>query len=279
VTTFDTAGRAWKLTTPDNAFVQTDYSLATTGSQIGTAVTVTDQASKQRRSITNALGQLTRVDEPDVNNGNALGTISSPNQATLYSYDTLNNLTTVSQGVQTRSFTYDSLSRLKQAVNPESGTINYSYDSNNNLTSKTDARGVVTTYGYDNINRVKLRSYSNEPSGQTATPSVSYFYDNLMNAKGKLIKVSSSVSTTEYTSFDSMGRITGHKQTTDGTEYPTSYTYNLSGALLTETYPSTRVVKNTLDANGELSQIQSKRIRIRDIGLTLKPLHTRRPVR
>ncbi|MBV6497001.1 MAG: hypothetical protein DCC44_05045 [Acidobacteria bacterium] len=68
-----------------------------------------------------------------------------------------------------------------------------------------------------------------------------------------------SVSTTEYTSFDILGRVTAHKQTTDGTAYSTGYIYNLSGALIEETYPSGRVVKNTLDEDGSLSQVHSKR--------------------
>lgn len=38
----------------------------------------------------------------------------------------------------------------------------------------------------------------------------------------------------------------------------TGYTYNLSGALLTETYPSGRVVKNTIADNGDLSQVETK---------------------
>ena len=50
-----------------------------------------------------------------------------------------------------------------------------------------------------------------------------------------------------------------HQQITDGTTYGTAYTYNLSGALIDETYPSGRVVRNTLDANGDLSQVQSKK--------------------
>jgi RHS repeat-associated protein len=248
---YDDLGRAIKIKTPDNAEVLTSYGLATTGGQIGTVVTVTDQAGRQRRSITNALGQLKRVDEP--NDSNQLGTIDSPNQATNYSYDTLNNLTTVSQGVQTRSFVYDSLSRLKQATNPESGLIQYNYDNNGNLTSKIDARNITTSYVYDNLNRVKTRSYSD------TTPAVSYFYDNLTNAKGKLIKVSSSVSTTEYSSFDSFGRLLAHKQTTDGQTYNSAYTYNLSGTLIEETYPSGRVVKNTLNLDGDLSQVQSRK--------------------
>lgn len=89
---------------------------------------------------------------------------------------------------------------------------------------------------------------------------MTYFYDNVTNAKGKLTKVSSSVSTTEYTAFDILGRVTAHKQTTDSVDYTTGYSYNLSGALIEETYPSGRVVKNTLDAaDGTLSQVQSKR--------------------
>jgi len=202
------------------------------------------------RSITNAFGHLTRVDEPDANN--QLGDIDDPNQPTNYNYDTLNNLLTVTQGAQTRTFEYDALSRLKSATNPESGTITYAYDSNGNLTSKTDARSITTSYTYDGLNRVTRRDYSD------STPDVDYYYDNVTNAKGKLIKVSSSVSTTEYTAFDILGRVTGHRQTTGGTAYNTGYTYDLAGALVEETYPSGRKVKNTLDANGGLSLVETK---------------------
>jgi len=251
---YDTAGRPYKVKTPDNAEVETAYGLATSGSHLGTVVTVNDQAEKQRRSVTNALGQLVRVDEPTTS---GLGTVASPNQATSYAYDTLNNLTTVTQGAQTRSFSYNSLSRLLTAANPESGTINYAYDNNGNLTGKTDARSIITSYTYDALNRVTQRSYTAH-AGYT-TPAVTYTYDNKTNAKGKLTKVSSSVSTTEYTAFDILGRVTSHKQTTDSNDYTTGYTYNLSGALIEQQYPSGRVVKNTLDTDGSLSQVQSKR--------------------
>jgi YD repeat-containing protein len=143
-------------------------------------------------------------------------------------YDSLNNLKTVTQGVQIRTFSYDSASRLKQSVNPESGAISYSYDDSGNVTGKTDARSITASYAYDNLNRVQTRSYSD------TTPEVSYFYDNLTNAKGNLIKVSSAISTTEYSSFDSMGSVLSHQQTSDGQSYQTSYSYNLSGALMEE---------------------------------------------
>ena len=44
--TFDTAGRPWKVTTPDTAHVDTTYSVATGGGQIGTVVTVTDRSEE-----------------------------------------------------------------------------------------------------------------------------------------------------------------------------------------------------------------------------------------
>ena len=63
----------------------------------------------------------------------------------------------------------------------------------------------------------------------------------------------------EYTSFDILGRVTGHRQTTDGENYETEYVYNLSGALIEQTYPSGRVVKNVLDNEGDLAQVLSKK--------------------
>ncbi len=97
--------------------------------------------------------------------------------------------------------------------------------------------------------------------------SITYTYDdsNIANTKGKLTKMttgtgSSPFSIKEYTQFDLLGRVTKSKQTTDGTAYNEMlYSYNLSGALIEETYPSGRVVKNTFDNDGELAQVQSKK--------------------
>jgi hypothetical protein len=120
------------------------------------------------------------------------------------------------------------------------------------------------------LNRVTNRNYT-APGGLAnyqATPNVSYFYDNLPNAKGKLIKVTNgtgaNTSTTEYVTFDILGRVTRSKQTTDGVVYgtdaaPMTYTYNLSGAMIEQKYPSGRVVKNVLDNDGDLSIVQSKK--------------------
>jgi len=39
---------------------------------------------------------------------------------------------------------------------------------------------------------------------------------------------------------------------------PMTYTYNLSGGIIQQQYPSGRKVKNTLNVNGDLAQVQSR---------------------
>ena len=238
------------------------------------ATTVTDQAGKVRRSITNALGQLTRVDEP--NGSNVLGSVSSPNQATYYSYNTIGKMVHVEQGAQHRYFMYDSLGRLLRVKQPEqtvntllntsgnpdnnSWTAGFTYDKNGNVLTATDAKNLTITSTYDELNRVEQRSYNDSPQ----TPTVNFYYDGAGLpsvpdfSKGKLTKVTNSVSESRYTEFDVTGQLLEYKQITDGQTYTSSYEYNLAGALTKETYPSGRTVENQFDANGDVSRIFGK---------------------
>lgn len=259
----------------------TSYSTSTVPNFIGNVMTTTDAAGRKGRSITNALGQLLRVDEPQNTGGTDdadLGTLASPLQPTFYKYDERGNLKEVNQSGQTRTFTYDTFSRIKSATNPESGTVNYTYDIFGNLKTKRDARGIKTIYDYDKANRIINRCYRvigagalgatscDDAGSETVepnTPDVNYFYDGRglthpqtpNYAKGKLTKVSSSASETLYTSFDDHGRILTHQQITNGQTYSTSYKYDLKGELIEQTYPSGKIVRNFYDADGDLSQV------------------------
>jgi RHS repeat-associated protein len=256
-TAFDAQGRGVMVKTPDNSVDSTHYH--------GTRVLVTDQAGKQRLSQTNALGHLTDVWEITAADS-ATVPVTFLGQAmagylTHYDYDTLGNVTTVTQQVgtqgttQTRTFTYDSLSRLTSAYNPERGTIAYDYYPNGNLWHKTDARGIITTYAYDALNRNTSRSYTNDPA---QTPGVTYSYDTpgIAYAKGRLTTISSSASQTNYVAFDALGRITASSQKTDGQAYSMSYEYDLAGNLTTEIYPTGRVIRHTFDAAGRLQKVE-----------------------
>ncbi|HEY0458622.1 MAG TPA: RHS repeat-associated core domain-containing protein [Pyrinomonadaceae bacterium] len=276
---YDDLSRVIKVRTADNAEVLTAYLLATSGNQIGTVTTVTDQAGKLRRSITNALGQLIRVDEPfETKDGNgnvinvALGTIDTPAQPTYYKYNPLGKMIEVLQGVQKRHFLYDSLGRLLRIRQPEqevnsalnlSGdettnsqwTAGFSYDANGNILTATDAKNLTITNAYDALNRLKTKSYSDN-----VTPVITFTYDEttVPYSKGKLTKVSSITSETRYTAYDIMGRMLSSGQATDGQNYQSSYKYNLAGMLTEQTYPSGRIVKEFLTDDGKLSAISSK---------------------
>lgn len=254
--TSDLAGRVTEVATFAGAAQPSASPAATVSGYTGSVTTtydanfttVTDQADKLRRSKVDGLGRLVRVDEPD--GSNSLGSTTSPAQPTAYTYDVFGNLSTTVQGSQTRTFTYDALSRLRSAVNPESGTITYTYDDNGNLTQKTDARNITATYAYDALNRATSRSYSD------STPTVTYAYDagsGVSNPKGKLISVSSSVSTYSYSGYDALGRVLGATQTIGGQDYSVGYGYDLAGHVVTEIYPSGNELDYSYDTAGRLS--------------------------
>ena len=208
-----------------------------------------------------------RVDEPTGSNGN-LGAVGSPNQATSYSYDALDNLTGVSQGSQRRTFVYDSLSRLTSASNPENRpsptgvSLTYTYDNNGNLTQRTDARGVVTDYTYDKLDRLTRRTYSyagSDTAVSLETTRVDYAYDSCGSyARGRLCSVTASkgttrVSRTAYNRYDALGRVLESTQTTGGQAYTMAYAYDRAGNLTSQQYPSGRVVDYVYDGVGRIA--------------------------
>lgn len=243
--TFDALNRVLTVTTPDNAVVTTSYEV--------NKVTVTDQAGKQRRSESDALGRLSKVVEAP----------NAENYTTTYSYDALGNLTGVNQSGQTRTFGYDSLKRLKSANNPESGTTMYAYDNNSNLLTRTDARPLTTTYTYDNLNRNTTVRYSSYPDG---TAAVDRFYDNATLGKDKFFYAVSYNTETNGTltynydqinSYDAVGRPLSKSQNFlvnqggyQWKPYTTSVTYDLSGNVTSQTYPSGRTVNYAYDTAG-----------------------------
>jgi RHS repeat-associated protein len=263
-TVYDLAGRVTSVTTPDNAAVLTSYA--------ANAVTVTDQAGKARKSVTDALGRLIEVREDP----NGL------NYQTVYTYDALDSLVKVVQGTQQRFFMYDSLKQLIRARNPEQAThasldqsdpvtgnsswsFGYEYDLSGNRIQKIDARGVVTNFAYDAFNRNTTIDYSNTPS---INPDVKWLYDGATNGKGRFwhfykggdISVGSNVDHTAIDSYDALGKPLVQRQLfkLNGTWSPTyqvSRAYNLAGGVRSQTYPSGRTVTTGYDSIGRTSNV------------------------
>ena len=282
-TEYDAAGRVATVYSPKpygqtgDSIGTNEYGIINEAGLTGVWQVSIDASGRKKRTVTNSLGQLARVDEAMAFGGtidNDLGTLSNPKQPTSYKYDIKGNMVEVTQGkpipgqYQKRNFLYDSLGRLIRVKQPEQDinaslgnktdpvtgnsqwTAGFKYNAAGNLEETTDAEGNKITNTYDNADRVLTRSYSDG-----ITPTVSYKYDLAPNGKGALIETSNSVSTSKTTQFDQWGRATEYQQVTDGVAYTSKYKYNLSGALVEEEYPSGRVVKNDFDANGDLSRV------------------------
>jgi RHS repeat-associated protein len=286
VSHYDILSRIDSITLPDASAVQTSYQ--------GIYTTVTDQAGRQRRQKTDALGRIVRVDEPDAN-GNLGNDLDHPFQPTFYQYNTQGNLIAISQGLtqaglnpedpanylQHRYFKYDALGRLTYerqveqagtftASDPLTGNSAWSrklvYDETINsvaykglLTTATDARSINTQFQYDQLNRIYQVNYSD------GTPTVNNYYDqavtNYFN-KGHLTQASTAAvgsipATSQSYNFDLMGRVANNQQTVGAQSYSMSYSYNLGGALTSQTYPSGRVVNYAFDDGARLSQVSS----------------------
>jgi RHS repeat-associated protein len=261
-TNYDALGRVTRVTTPDSAHVDTAYS--------GNRVTGADQAGKTRQTKTDALGRLVEV----IEDPGGMGHVTS------YLYDALDNLRKVTQGDQKRWFAYDSLSRLIRVKNPEQAansnlsyndpvtndgngwSMAYNYDDNNNLKERTDARGIVSKYYYDALNRNTGIDYVN--GSQIST--VNRFYDGPVNGKGRFFfqwtqEGSRGISRESIESYDPLGRPLvrwqhfgrGGSGEDWGATFLIQQTYDLAGNVKTMSYPSGRTVNYSYDQSGRLS--------------------------
>lgn len=281
VLSIDALGRTTQVRLQDNTTAQTAFSdVNTTPAGFNkTFVTGNDQAGKQRRQIADALGRVTRVDEPDASG--SLGDVTAPTQPTVYEYDGNDNLSKVTQtggATQERLFKYDSLSRLTQEKQVEAtATLNdagavvgagsgqwtkvLKYNANGLLVDGYDARGVNTHFVYDGINRVSTVTFSD------GTPQVTYTYDEARTGyynKGALTRVETAQGDyrrpdTPYTAsefdYDLMGRVKSQRQIIGTQAYYLGYNYNLAGQLTSESYPSGKVVSMGYDTGGRLSSV------------------------
>jgi RHS repeat-associated protein len=214
-----------------------------------------DETSRHWQRLSDGLGRLTAVMEPEAS--------TTPTLETDYQYDLLDNLTKVDQwggapgsaNERLRIFAYDSLSRLTSACNPEaiataascanSGTTSnkYTYDANGNVFTRVDGLGVTTTYAYDVLNRLTQKSYTDN------TPSVGYLYDIALQGWGwpsgqqpqtNLVGRSSSVSVGSPNAwivygYDVMGHMTMKSEclprTCGSDHYDMPYRYDLAGNM------------------------------------------------
>jgi RHS repeat-associated protein len=253
---YDPLGRTTAVTLPDGNTVQTSYS--------GATVTATDQVNRRMQYQSDGLGRMITVTEQD-SSGNLT-------QSTSYSYDLLYNLTQVNQGGQTRTLKYDALSRkLYERIPEQSATINdgtgtmwsskYTYTTFNAISTRQDARGVLSTWGYDSLNRLTSVSYDiSQAPGVANTNNLSFTFDTstTSSTKGMLLSISMTGPLPSYNetfAYDSLNRLSSRTISMDGQNYTVQYQDNQIGQGTQITYPDGRVVAASYDGSGRLSSI------------------------
>ena len=184
---------------------------------------------------------------------------------------------TVTQGVQGRTYSYDALSRLRQAITPESGTITYTYDKASNLTSRQDAAGTVTNYTYDELYRVLTRSYSGPAAGVTGKVTYTYDAAAVSGAPSGYVQGASkgmltSVTTTAAGGQDATKIVYGYTTNGNGRLVQRGQVigseaflgkvirHNLAGMVDEEEYPSGARIIATYNGAGQLKTVSRKRV-------------------
>ena len=213
-------------------------------------------------------------------NGVLLKRIDALNNATEFGHDTdLNETSVKSPTSEQTTMTYDANGNLLTARAPPSmGSVQktFVYNARSDPTQVTDARGKVTTYGYDGSGNTtsvtsdgqQVASYTYDAQGRVATSTdgnaktTTYGYD----AAGNVTSVTQpdpdgagplAAPVTTYT-YDARGFMLtrvdplGNVQGGNPTQYTTTFTYNPAGQLLTETDPLGHVTTNVYDDAGRL---------------------------
>jgi RHS repeat-associated protein len=126
------------------------------------------------------------------------------------------------------------------------------------------ANSKTTTMTYDELNRIRTKSYTDPAT----TPTVTYCYDGVVTAagctsapsgtgmNGRLTMVSNSEATIKYRAFDALGRVTAHEVSLPGYANPFVFGYEYDElALKTTVYPSGRRVTAGYDVAGRVSSL------------------------
>jgi YD repeat-containing protein len=145
----------WLDTVSDGGFV-TDFTL----DLVGNLTDEIDPNTAHTEHVYDALNRLER-------------TIDALSGLTDYSYDEHDNIVSVlaPNGAQT-TYVYDDLDNLVQEASPDRGTLTYTHDDAGNRITELDARGKLTSYSYDALNRLTLVMLNGAARSLTSTMSV-----------------------------------------------------------------------------------------------------------
>ena len=128
------------------------------------------------------------------------------------------------------------------------------YDADVNAIQRVDARGVVTNYTYDALDRIAAVSY---PGG--SGENVTFTYDQTGHGFGigRLTSVSDAAGTLSLT-YDERGNELSESRVQGSATLVTAYTYDAASRVLSIAYPSGAVVTYARDKMGRVTGVTAK---------------------
>ena len=204
------------------------------------------------QTITDPMGHPTTVGFDALNRINQVTDAESGN--TNFIYDPLNRLQylTDPKGLSTQ-YARDAFGEITQLISPDTGTASYDYSAwvSAATVTKTDARGVVSIYGYDPLYRIKTVTYPSD-----AARNVTYTYDQCTYGAGRLCQMTDGSGTTAY-AYDAHGNVTSKTATLDGHVFTVGYQYDAADKLTDMTYPSGLHVHYGRDATERVNEVDA----------------------
>ena len=221
-TTYDILGRSLTSQATDLTTTSYDYYDSYTNGTPYLYTEVTNPRGKTTQTKTDIWGKVLLVTPP-----------TGP--TVTYQYDAADRLWKTTRGGVDTVLSYDFGGRKTNMSDPDMGSWAYTYDALGNLKTQTDARGCMTTLGYDNLNRLTGKTYSGTGCSTTAS---TYTYDAGTNGKGHRTGMTDGSGSTSWT-YDSRGRMTQETKTITGSgTFVTQWGYNSADLLTTMTYPA-----------------------------------------
>ena len=162
--------------------------------------------------------------------------------ATTLTHDASGNLSTLlSPGGARFEFDVDSRGQVRREVGPDSGLVTQRHDAAGNLVSQTDARGVMTTHGYDALNRriwTERRASGAGAGTGTGVDLVRYTWDAnpggptaCSHGMGRLCRIDDSTGTRHF-SYDPFGHLAEQWTVELGQTQRQTFAWSADGRLI-----------------------------------------------
>ncbi|MFN0314570.1 MAG: RHS repeat-associated core domain-containing protein [Burkholderiales bacterium] len=283
-------GEVASVTSPLSQITRFEYNAA------GDLTRQTDPLGNVTRFAYDNVGRRTAVVDPldfvtgtQYNGSDQVTTVTDArNKSTQMAYDAAARLSAVTnaRGNVIESYGYDAGDRVTARTDAKLKTTSYVYDTAGRMTSSTDRKGVITTYSYDELDRVitltrpeGLTRFTYDAVGRLSeitdpSGSISYRYD-LADRLVKETQLAGGISTEIAYTYDALDRRTSrvvnglaNETTTYGYDpanrltsityrgQTTTYTYDAAGRLTNKTLPNGIKQALTFDNANRLTELR-----------------------